>query len=162
MQYVTVPMIGTSEYNAIVMPNGVIAVTVGLKELLTEAEMEAILLHEKGHQEEKHVQTKMFYNFVVTTLWVIVLKKKGFKKGMLFNLFCMIPQTLMNWGCEAKADSYVVNQGGDVEALISALEKIDAANGMNVGWKQALGCLTHPPTVIRAARLREEAAALRA
>jgi len=159
MQYVTVPAIGSSKYNAVCMPNGVIAVTYGLKNLLTEEELEAVLLHEKGHKEGEDAQITMIIACIMTILWVIVLKKKGYKKSIMFNYLGMIPTAFLNWGMELNADAYVVAHGNG-EDLISALEKIDAANHMNVWWKQAIGSLKHPPTTLRAMHIREEIASL--
>ena len=123
--------------NALTIGNNIIYITTGLKTLLNDRELMAVLLHESYHIRDKHVlkhllaQYPLFYlvAFILSTTGLIVPAYLFFLNIFIFNIMVnilMIPyQITMGRKHERDADAYSI-KFGYAKDMISALNKLEA------------------------------------
>ena len=137
--------------NAFALPGGQIVVTDALVQLLSEAELQAVLAHELSHGAARHGLRRGLQFSGLAVLWSWVT-------GDLGALLTILPVTLLELSYardfEFEADAQAVERlwaiGQDPEALAQALGRL-SPDGAEKGFPGYLS--THPPTAERLAAL---------
>jgi Zn-dependent protease with chaperone function len=136
------------EANAVALPGGLVIVTDGLVKLLDEDEVVAVLAHELGHQEHRHVLRMVMQS---TSVALIASMALGDISGLAV-LGAGVPVFLMNnhysRDFEREADAFAFDllrrHGHSPQAFASAMRKIKNRYGDDSG---ALAYLSsHPAT----------------
>lgn len=144
--------------NAISFPNGTIRVTSVMANILSDAEMEASILHEKHHIDRQHA---LMRNIIGCLLLFFVTRKIGkgdsflvrrMKKGA-FNLASTVA---INWATEFSGDHAAKKAGYGCE-LASALRKVYAHNYTVAPVLKYSNWMTHPPVSVRVKLLKKGA-----
>ena len=163
-----------------------VAVTAGIRQMLTERELRAVLGHELAHVKNRDVLTSSIVAAIASAISMIGWMGLWFGGGdrrngagsLLALIVAPIAATLIQLGIsrsrEFEADADGADISGDPEALASALQKIEMGARrvpMNVpestahlfianpfaGMRGAKLLSTHPPTEERVARLLRRA-----
>lgn len=141
--------------NAFALPGGQIVVTDAIVQLLSDAELQAVLAHELSHGAARHSLRRGLQFSGLAVLWSWVT-------GDLGALLTILPVTLLElayardfeFEADAQAVERLVAIGQDPEALVRALGRLspEGAERATSGYLS-----THPPT---AERLEALAAAI--
>ncbi|MCB9483048.1 MAG: zinc metalloprotease HtpX [Dehalococcoidia bacterium] len=163
-----------------------VAVTAGIRQMLTDRELRAVLGHELAHVKNRDVLTSSIVAAIASAISMIGWMGLWFGGGdrrngagsLLALIVAPIAATLIQLGIsrsrEFEADADGADISGDPEALASALQKIEMGARrvpMNVpestahlfianpfaGLRGAKLLSTHPPTEERVARLMRRA-----
>ena len=121
--------------NAFAIGGNHIFITTGLKKILTEREVEGVLLHEVYHNRDLHIYKKMAYDYPLFYLMVagaafITVSTGGnfllgFLSFILMTKVAKIPYAIIvGRRHERKADEYAVQFGYGKE-LVNALKKLE-------------------------------------
>lgn len=120
--------------NAFVIGPRVIMITTGLKKMLTDRELTAVMLHEAWHVKSFHVYKKLLYKYPVLAATLMasfaVMASTGIPHLALLVFFILkrvasIPYDLtVGRRQETKSDSYAIKMGYGKE-LASALAKLE-------------------------------------
>ena len=137
--------------NAFALPGGQIVVTDALVQLLSDAELQAVLAHELSHGAERHGLRRGLQFSGLAVLWSWVT-------GALGALLTILPVTLLELSYardfEFEADAQAVERlwaiGQDPGVLAQALGRL-SPDGTETGSRGYLS--THPPTAERLAAL---------
>lgn len=133
--------------NAFALPGGQIVVTDALVQLLSEAELQAVLAHELSHGAARHSLRRGLQFSGLAVLWSWVT-------GDLGALLTILPVTLLELAYardfELEADAQAVERlvviGRDPEALAQALQRLSPEGGKGASSSYLS---THPPTAER-------------
>ena len=163
-----------------------VAVTAGIRQLLSERELRAVLGHELAHVKNRDTLTSSIVAAIASSIsmiaWMGMFFGGGDRRGGIGSLIAVIvapiAATLIQLGIsrsrEFQADADGASISGDPEALASALQRIEMGARrvpMNVpestahlfianpfaGLRGARLLATHPPTEERVARLLRRA-----
>lgn len=163
-----------------------VAVTAGIRQLLSERELRAVLAHELAHVKNRDVLTSSIVAAIASAIsmiaWMGMFFGGGDRRngaaGLLAVIVAPIAATLIQLSIsrsrEFQADADGAEISGDPEALASALQRIEMGARripMNVpestahlfianpfaGLRGAKLLSTHPPTEERVARLMRRA-----
>lgn len=151
-----------------------------LLESHTHDEILSVLAHEAGHFRKKHVPKQLLLfgaftlgAFYVTYLfinWPLLYSTFGFSPslpyaglflaGIILQKAGFFLQPLYMWlsrRFEVEADSFAVNMLGTAEPLLAALKRLSADNLSNLNPHPLYVRFhySHPPIILRAARLEE-------
>jgi len=161
-------------------------VTAGIRQLLSERELRAVLGHELAHVKNRDILTSSVVAAIASAIsmiaWMGMFFGGGDRRGGMASLLAVIvapiAATLIQLGIsrsrEFQADADGARISGDPEALASALQRIEMGARrvpMNVpdstahlfianpfaGLRGARLLATHPPTEERVARLLKRA-----
>ncbi|HRQ66704.1 MAG TPA: M48 family metallopeptidase [Xanthomonadaceae bacterium] len=147
------------EANAVALPGGLVIVTDGLVKLLDEDEVVAVMAHELGHQEHRHVLRMVMQG---TSVALIASMALGDVSGLAV-LGAGVPVFLMNnhysRDFEREADAFAFDllrrHGHSPQAFASAMRKIKSRYGDD---PRALAYLSsHPATDDRIAAAEKAA-----
>ena len=132
----------------------IIIIGKNLKEKLDRSLLKAIVFHEIGHHEKKHILKLFFVNIVLQTIFVLMFfginklqYKPAFMEPLLVGvtggfggfIFYFIPNKIM-YKLEYQADKYSAIHN-EKSTMIDALMKLDALTG----GKLSKGNSNHPP-----------------
>jgi Zn-dependent protease with chaperone function len=137
-----------TRFNAVALPNGEIVITRGLFDNLSSHQLKAVMEHEACHVKHRDGVAQLILSGILLIASITVTRRAP--KGMKIKAYIassVVTQIILSgfsWFTEFRADRAAFN---DV-ALIQALHRIDDLNGTS-----PLGCITHPPTSIRAKML---------
>ena len=163
-----------------------VAVTAGIRQLLSERELRAVLAHELAHVKNRDVLTSSIVATIASAIsmiaWMGVFFGGGDRRSGVAGILAMIVapiaamliQFAISRSREFQADADGAQISGDPEALASALQRIEMGArrvSMNVpestahlfianpfaGLRGAKLLSTHPPTEERVARLMRRA-----
>lgn len=162
-----------------------VAVTAGIRQLLSERELRAVLGHELAHVKNRDVLTSSIVAAIASAIsmigWMGMFMggdRRNGAAGLLTIIVAPIIATLIQFGIsrsrEFEADADGADISGDPEALATALQRIEMGARrvpMNVpestahlfianpfaGLRGAKLLSTHPPTEERVARLMKRA-----
>lgn len=137
-----------TRFNAAALPNGEIMITRGLFENLSSQQLKAVMEHEACHVKHHDGVAQLILSGILFIASMVVTRRAP--KGMKVKVYVassVVTRIILSgfsWFTEFRADRAAFN---DV-ALIQALHRIDMLNGTS-----PLGCITHPPTSMRAKML---------
>lgn len=134
-----------------------VCVTEHLVEVLTPAELAAVVAHELGHLRRYHVLPRIGLPVVFVVCWAAAVSA-GVAGAFLGGLVLVVPVTLVSFGLsrwtEHDADAYVVRLG-EGPALADALDRLDRDGHLHrdePGLRRLLS--RHPTLAERVTRLR--------
>lgn len=146
-----------SAFAAGVLPGlRVVFVTTGLLHRLTTTEAQAIVAHERGHHQRRHVTLRLGSVVLFVAPWLTATATGvpgGFEAGLLaLGPAVLIVCWLGRW-TEYDADAYAARQVGG-PALASALEQLHAGPRLSTEGRRLTALLSmHPPIGRRLAKL---------
>jgi Zn-dependent protease with chaperone function len=147
--------------NALALPGGIIVITDDMvKAAETTEEVLAILAHEIGHVELRHIMRSVLQNSVVAVAAAAVTSDAASLSVAVAGLPTLLAQTKYSREFEAAADEYSFNllkqKGYSPTAFASLMERLAKKYEKEAGAFAYIS--THPVTAERVQRAREAAA----
>ncbi len=157
-QYVLKFRAWSDKANALALANGQIVVTDGLVHLLkTEAQMAAVLLHEIGHVEHKHVMKNLVNMTLSSILFTVILGDFTTLGPLLANTATIGTYLDHSRDAELQADSYATDKLNVLyennDAMIQALLLLESAQETEI--ERSSWFSTHPDTETRVQALKQ-------
>lgn len=153
-----------SDVNAFAMANGTIRIFAGLMDEFTDDEVRYVIGHEIGHVQREHTKKRM-QGALQREAALSVAGTADSKIGAIANseigkFFGNVISAQHSQKHERQADDYALefmqDNGYNVQACVTALEKLEAMNGGSGGGGIAAWTATHPSPKSRAKRLRKK------
>lgn len=149
----------SDQVNAFAMADGTIRIYSGLMDMMSDDELLFVVGHEMGHVVKKHMKKKIMLAYAASALRKGVAAQGGLAGEMARSGIGTLVQALMNAQFsqeeERQADDYGIwylkEKGRDIQAAVSALEKLDTLGSGHSFLS------SHPAPLDRARRLRARA-----
>jgi predicted Zn-dependent protease len=147
--------------NALALPGGIIVITDAMVEAAqTTEEVLAVLAHEIGHVEHRHIMRSVLQNSVVAAAAAAVTSDAGSLNIAMASLPVLVAQRKYSRKFETAADEYAFRllkqKGYSPMAFASIMERLAKKSKKEMGAYAYVS--THPLTTERVQRARDAAA----